>query len=56
MWTLKNTRNSLISQSANEYDDNVNNIRAKLKYPSTEVRTTGFTGHLNLRHQMVKLS
>jgi hypothetical protein len=26
---------------------NVNDICAKLKYPSTEARTTEFTGHLN---------
>jgi hypothetical protein len=40
-------------QSANEYDDSVNNIYAKCIYPATQVRTTEFTGHLrvNIRGQ-----
>jgi hypothetical protein len=45
---------SLIFQSANEYDDSFNNIRPEFKYPGTEVRTNGFTGHLNVGHQVVK--
>jgi hypothetical protein len=51
---FQNTRNSLISESISEYDENFNNVCAKFKYSTTEVCTTGFTGYLNLRRQMVK--
>jgi hypothetical protein len=40
--------NSLIFQSVNEYDDNVN-VCAKCKYPSTVLRTTELIGPLNLK-------
>jgi hypothetical protein len=42
----------LTFQSANGCD-NLNDICAKLKYPRTQVRTCGFTGHLNLSFQRV---
>jgi hypothetical protein len=48
-------RNPLIFQRTNEYDSNVTNVCATLKYIIVEVRTTGFTGHLNLRRQRVPL-
>jgi hypothetical protein len=35
---------------------NINNICTKFKCPSTEVCINGFTGHLNLRRQMVNIS
>jgi hypothetical protein len=46
---------TLVFQSANQYDDNINNVCAISGYASIEIRTTGFTGRLNLRCQMVKV-
>jgi hypothetical protein len=37
--------NSSIFKGADEYDDNINNVCAVLKYPSTEIRATGLTGY-----------
>jgi hypothetical protein len=43
-----------IFQSVHEHNVNVNNVSAKFKHPSTEVRTAGFTGYLNVSHKRVK--
>jgi hypothetical protein len=38
-----------------EYD-NIHDVCAKLKYPSSEIRAAGFNGHLNLHRQRVNRS
>jgi hypothetical protein len=44
---FQNARNYVIFQSANEYDAHTNSVCTYFKYPSIEVRITGFTSHLN---------
>jgi hypothetical protein len=43
---FQNTLNYLIFQRASEYDNDVNNVCAKLKHPGTKVGTTRFTDWL----------
>jgi hypothetical protein len=52
---FQNTRKSLVLRSASECDDKINDVCAKFEYPITEVRTTGFTGHLNHSRQSVRM-